>query len=202
MVLPEISGQGSESSEIRSTQSWRIESQRTQRSECGVRGLGDSEVRGFGDAQEDKTEDWSQGLKLTNWVRPNNEDEDEGKGNSRGTGRTMETRPETMEAGPETMETLGDDRDTWRRWRHSEMMETLGDDGDEAGDNLLMDRAVLGARVRWEPNLTEAVITQDFRDYFHFYSFLNGLLVYLSSTSFHLLSHFKDFQKHDSYSWC
>ena len=35
-------------------------------------------------------------------------------------------------------------------------METLGDDGDKAGDDLLMDRAVLGARVRWEPNLTEA----------------------------------------------
>jgi len=34
-------------------------------------------------------------------------------------------------------------------------METLRDDGDEAGGNLLMDRAVLGARVRWEPNLTE-----------------------------------------------
>jgi len=32
---------------------------------------------------------------------------------------------------------------------------TLGDDGDEAGDNLLMDRAVLEARVRWKPNLTE-----------------------------------------------
>jgi len=37
-----------------------------------------------------------------------------------------------------------------------ETMETLGDDGDWARDNLLMDRAVLGARVRWEPNLTEA----------------------------------------------
>ena len=41
--------------------------------------------------------------------------------------------------------------------------ETLGDNGDKAGDNgykvgecLLMDRAMLGARVRWEPNLTEA----------------------------------------------
>jgi len=34
-------------------------------------------------------------------------------------------------------------------------METLRDDGDEAKGNLLMDRAVLGARVRWEPNLTE-----------------------------------------------
>jgi len=34
-------------------------------------------------------------------------------------------------------------------------METLRDNGDEAGDDLLMDRAVLGARVRWEPNLTE-----------------------------------------------
>ena len=43
-----------------------------------------------------------------------------------------------------------------RQWRHSETMETLGDNGDEARDNLLMDRAVLGARVRWEPNLTEA----------------------------------------------
>jgi len=49
----------------------------------------------------------------------------------------------------ETMEALR------RRWRHfgddggtSETIETLGDD-------LLMDRAVLGARVRWEPNLTE-----------------------------------------------
>ena len=37
-----------------------------------------------------------------------------------------------------------------------ETMETLRDDGDEARDNLLMDRAMLGARVRWEPNLTEA----------------------------------------------
>jgi len=36
-----------------------------------------------------------------------------------------------------------------------ETMEILGDNGDEAGDNLLTDRAVLGARVRWEPNLTE-----------------------------------------------
>jgi len=36
----------------------------------------------------------------------------------------------------ETMEAL------WRRWRHFR-------------DDLLMDRAVLGARVRWEPNLTE-----------------------------------------------
>ena len=36
------------------------------------------------------------------------------------------------------------------------MMEALGDNGDEAGESLLMDRAVLGARVRWEPNLTEA----------------------------------------------
>jgi len=46
-----------------------------------------------------------------------------------------------------------------RQWRHSETMETLrdeaGDNGDKAEDDLLMDRAVLGARVRWEPNLTE-----------------------------------------------
>jgi len=35
------------------------------------------------------------------------------------------------------------------------MMETLGDDRDEARGNLLIDRVVLGARVRWEPNLTE-----------------------------------------------
>ena len=42
------------------------------------------------------------------------------------------------------------------------------------------------------------VIAHDFIDNFHFYSFLNELLV---SISFHSLSHFKDFPKHDSYSW-
>jgi len=31
--------------------------------------------------------------------------------------------------------------------------------------------------------------------------FLKRTISYLSSTSFHLLSHFKDFPKHDSYSW-
>jgi len=44
----------------------------------------------------------------------------------------------------ENVTTTGDDRGT------------TGDDGDKAGGNLLMDRVVLGARVRWEPNLTEA----------------------------------------------
>ena len=68
-------------------------------------------------------------------MRPNNEDEDEGEGNGRRTGKRWRHfgddggTSETMEARLETMETLGDD--------------------------LLMDRAVLGARVRWEPNLTE-----------------------------------------------
>ena len=56
----------------------------------------------------------------------------------------MEARLEMMEARLETMEA------------RLETMETLGDNGDEARDNLLMDRAMLGARVRWEPNLTEA----------------------------------------------
>ena len=48
--------------------------------------------------------------------------------------------------------------------------------------------------------LVVPVIAHNFMDDFHFCSFLNGLIVYLSSTSFHLLSHFKDFLKHDSYS--
>jgi len=93
------------------------------------------------EVQEHETEDWSQGLKLTNWVRPNNKDEDEGKGNSRGTGRRW--RHFGDNGGTlETMEALR------RQWKHSETMETLGDD-------LLMDRVVLGARGRWKPNLTE-----------------------------------------------
>ena len=38
------------------------------------------------------------------------------------------------------------------------------------------------------------VIVHDFMDNFHFYFHFNGLLVYLFSTSFHSLSHFKDFR--------
>jgi len=72
------------------------------------------------------------------------EDDKDTSENDGGTSEMMETM-ETMETMEmmETMETLGDDGDK------------AGDNGDKVGESLLMDRAMLGARVRWEPNLTE-----------------------------------------------
>ena len=49
----------------------------------------------------------------------------------------MEMRLETMKARLETMR------------------DKVGDNGEVLRESLLMDRAVLGARVRWESNLTE-----------------------------------------------
>ena len=49
----------------------------------------------------------------------------------------MEMRLETMKARLETMR------------------DEVGDNGEGLRESLLMDRAVLGARVRWESNLTE-----------------------------------------------
>jgi len=45
------------------------------------------------------------------------------------------------------------------------------------------------------------VIAHAFMDNFHFLFFLKRTISYLSSSSFHSLSHFKDFPKHDSYCW-
>jgi len=73
--------------------------------------------------------------------------------------RAKETVGELGDDGgtSETMEALRRRwRQDWRRWRHSETMETRLETMETLGDDLLMDRTVLGARVRWEPNLTEA----------------------------------------------
>ena len=105
VVFPEISSQ------VR--RAWRL----------GALGVGEQRVGELGEVQEHETEGWNQGLKLTNWVRPNNEDEDEGEENNRGTGRMTETlregwrHSEMMEARLETMEAHGDDGGTRRQWR-------------------------------------------------------------------------------------
>ena len=96
-------------SQARVRRAWRL----------GALEVGEQRVRELREAQEHETGDWSQRLKLINWVRPNDKDEDEGEGNGRGTGRQWRHFREQWRH-------FGDDGGTLEMM---ETIETLGDDG-------------------------------------------------------------------------